>query len=353
MAKISITNNLNIWDPSKSNSLSSSGAEGLSAQTECSGGFQAGNYLKSNIFNTILYEVSYVTKSFINALASNSLNYDVPSASSIIADAGNTGSSSADLTTAIVGILNGLKTAASSNADTATTAGKLSGGSTGSLVYQSAANTTSFLALGSSGNILTVGSNSAPKWTSPNDISVKYATSAGSAGTATTATSANYATSAGSASSAGTASECSGNSATATKSTNIAGGSAGSIPYQTSANNTGMLSIGSNNNILTSNGSTPQWTARTSVTVGYANDLSGGTAGDLPYQDGTDSTVFLVHAGANRMLTSTSNGMQWEKKSDVTVGSANTASNALKINSKNFNLSYDSVNKVLTIEYYE
>ena len=45
--------------------------------------------------------------------------------------------------------------------------------------------------------------------------------------------------------------------------TNLAGGAAGSLPYQTGAGATSFLSIGTNNYVLTSNGSAPVWTANT------------------------------------------------------------------------------------------
>ena len=51
--------------------------------------------------------------------------------------------------------------------------------------------------------------------------------------------------------------------ATATTATNLAGGAAGSVPYQTGAGATTFLSIGTNNFVLTSNGAAPVWTTNT------------------------------------------------------------------------------------------
>lgn len=51
--------------------------------------------------------------------------------------------------------------------------------------------------------------------------------------------------------------------ATATTATNLAGGAAGSLPYQSGAGATTFLTIGANNYVLTSNGSAPVWTANT------------------------------------------------------------------------------------------
>lgn len=48
--------------------------------------------------------------------------------------------------------------------------------------------------------------------------------------------------------------------ATATTATNLAGGAAGSVPYQSGAGATTFLSIGTADRVLTSTGSAPQWT---------------------------------------------------------------------------------------------
>lgn len=49
-------------------------------------------------------------------------------------------------------------------------------------------------------------------------------------------------------------------SGTASQATNIAGGAIGSIPYQTNANTTSYLTIGTSGQVLTSNGIAPVWT---------------------------------------------------------------------------------------------
>jgi hypothetical protein len=58
----------------------------------------------------------------------------------------------------------------------------------------------------------------------------------------------------------------SGNATTATTATNLAGGSAGTIPYQSAAGTTAMLAIGSSGQVLQSNGaSAPSWAAATAA----------------------------------------------------------------------------------------
>ena len=71
-------------------------------------------------------------------------------------------------------------------------------------------------------------------------------------------------------------------SGTATTSTNIAGGAGGSIPYQSSANNTALLANGTAGQVLQSNGTTlaPSWvTPSTSATTVDITNTTAPTAG--------------------------------------------------------------------------
>jgi len=77
--------------------------------------------------------------------------------------------------------------------------------------------------------------------------------------------------------------DISGNAATATTATNLAGGAAGSLPYQSAANTTAFLNIGSANTILTSNGSAPQWVSSlTDAQVADNLTINGGTITNTP-----------------------------------------------------------------------
>jgi hypothetical protein len=58
-----------------------------------------------------------------------------------------------------------------------------------------------------------------------------------------------------------------GTATTATKATNIAGGAAGSLPYQTAADVTAFLAAGSNGQVLTLSGGVPSWSAASTGTV--------------------------------------------------------------------------------------
>ena len=151
------------------------------------------------------------------------------------------------------------------NANTATTATNIAGGSAGTIPYQTALNTTAQTSVGTSGQILKSNGTSAPTWTNVVDvIPTLNQNTTGNAATATLATTAT----------------------TATTATNIAGGSVGSIPYQTGFGATTMLAAGTSGYVLKSNGSAaPSWSAV---------DLSSGTSGTLPVSAGGTGVTTLA-----------------------------------------------------------
>jgi hypothetical protein len=120
-------------------------------------------------------------------------------------------------------------------------------------------------------------------------LSVSYAATAGSAGSATTA---------------GTA-------------TNLAGGAAGSVPYQTGSGATTFLGLGTSAFIMTAGAIAPAWTDPASITVGNATNatnavtatnLAGGAAASIPYQSATGTTTFLASAAGDSGKVLQSNG---------------------------------------------
>jgi hypothetical protein len=113
-----------------------------------------------------------------------------------------------------------------------------------------------------------------------------------------------YAATAGSATTAGTA-------------TNLAGGAAGSLPYQTGSGATTFLGLGTSTFILTAGASAPTWTNPSSITVGTATNatsagkatnLAGGAAASMPYQTAADTTAFLASAAGDAGKVLQSNG---------------------------------------------
>lgn len=120
-------------------------------------------------------------------------------------------------------------------------------------------------------------------------LSVAYATAAGSAGSATTATTA----------------------------TNLAGGTAGAVPYQTGAGATTFLALGASTYIMTAGASAPGWTDPSTITVGSATsatsattatNLAGGAAASIPYQSGAGTTAFLASVAGDAGKVLQSNG---------------------------------------------
>lgn len=85
----------------------------------------------------------------------------------------------------------------------------------------------------------------------------------------------------------------------------------GDLLYASAANTLSKLTVGTNGYILTSNGTIPQWTAGSSISVDTATNLAGGAAGSVPYQSGPGATTFLSIGAANRVLTSSGTAPQW------------------------------------------
>lgn len=114
----------------------------------------------------------------------------------------------------------------------------------------------------------------------------------------------------------------------ATNATNISGGAAGSVPYQTGATNTTFLALGSSGSVITAGASAPQYTAQSSLAVGTATNLAGGTAGALSYNTGAGATTFLALGTSTHILTAGASAPQYTDPSTITVGTATNATNA-------------------------
>lgn len=127
-----------------------------------------------------------------------------------------------------------LSVGSAATATTAATATNIAGGATGSILYQGGTGSTTSLALGTATYVLVAGA-SAPEYAAQSSLSVGFATTAGSATTAGTAT-------------------------TATTASNLAGGAASQIPYQTGPGGTSFIPNGNAGQVLTSAGAgTPVW----------------------------------------------------------------------------------------------
>lgn len=115
----------------------------------------------------------------------------------------------------------------------------------------------------------------------------------------------------------------------ATSSTNIAGGTAGSIPYNSNPGQTALLPLGSNGSVLYSNGSSPVWTPLSNVTAAFATvatNIAGGNAGGVPYQTDTDESAVLPLGNAGFVMLAGASQPLWGNPTSLTVGNANFAS---------------------------
>ncbi|MFZ9595305.1 MAG: beta strand repeat-containing protein, partial [Bdellovibrionia bacterium] len=105
----------------------------------------------------------------------------------------------------------------------------------------------------------------------------------------------------------------SGNATTATSATtatNLAGGTNGSLPYQTGEGATGMLAIGGIGQVLISTGSVPQWSASLGVSSG-GTGITSYTAGDLLYASGATTLSKLAIGTNGQALVVSSGTLSW------------------------------------------
>lgn len=153
-------------------------------------------------------------------------------------------------------------------ADGSTATGNLPGGNTGTVVYQSSTGVTAYLPLATTGYLLVAGS-STPTYVNPSTVSVGSANIAATAGTASTA---------GFATTSGTA-------------TNVAGGTANQLLYQTGAGSTSFVTTPSTAGLVLGwTGSAFAWVSAPAATT--AANLAGGAAFEVPYQSAPNTTQF-------------------------------------------------------------
>ena len=100
----------------------------------------------------------------------------------------------------------------------------------------------------------------------------------------------------------------------------------GDILYASGSTTLARLGIGTNGQIITSNGTVPQWSSTSSISVGTATNLAGGSAGSVPYQSGASTTTFLSIGTANQVLTSSGSAPQWS--TNLSIGALTASSDS-------------------------
>jgi hypothetical protein len=158
----------------------------------------------------------------------------------------------------------------------------------GDLTYYASGTTFTKLGIGTAGQILT-SSGTAPQWSTLTGVAVTTF-SAGTTGfTPSSATS-------GAITLAGTLITTNGG-------TGLSSYTAGDLLYYATGSVLSKLGIGTSNYVLTSSGTAPQYVAQSTLSVGTATNVAGGTAGAVHYQSGAGATTFLSIGTAGQILT--------------------------------------------------
>lgn len=118
--------------------------------------------------------------------------------------------------------------------------------------------------------------------------------------------------------------------------TNITSYTTGDLLYASGSTTLSKLTIGATNYVLTSSGTAPQYVAQSTLTAGAATNIAGGAAGSLPYNTGSGATSFLSLGTTNYVLTAGASAPEYVAQSTLSVGSATNATNtAITANSTN------------------
>lgn len=115
---------------------------------------------------------------------------------------------------------------------------------------------------------------------------------------------------------------------------------AGDLLYYVGGTTLAQLAIGSTNQIMTSSGTAPQWVAPSTVNVGTATNVAGGTSGALPYQTGAGTTSFLSLGTYQRILTAGVSAPEWTLPANVSVGNAEKVTITPSSGNTNFYLAF-------------
>lgn len=95
----------------------------------------------------------------------------------------------------------------------------------------------------------------------------------------------------------------------------------GDLLYASGSTTLSKLGIGTTNYVLTSSGTAPQYVAQSTLSVGSATNLAGGIASQIPYQTGAGATSFIANGTSGQVLTSNgTSAPSWQTAAGITTG---------------------------------
>lgn len=109
--------------------------------------------------------------------------------------------------------------------------------------------------------------------------------------------------------------------------TGLASYAIGDLLYASASTTLSKLTLGATNYVLTAGASAPQYVAQSTLTVGTATNLAGGAAGSMPYQTGAGATSMLTLGTSGYVLTAGASAPAYVAQSTLSVGTATNATN--------------------------
>ena len=126
-------------------------------------------------------------------------------------------------------------------------------------------------------------------------------------------------------------------SGTVSTATNLAGGASGEVPYQLSSGTTAFTAAGAAGQVFLSTGTTaPVWANQSTLNVGYATNLDGGTVGQIPYQTGANITSFITVGSTGQVLTMSGGVPSWQNPPAASVATSVTVTDNGAISASTF-----------------